>query len=43
MRSCLAKEPPREAVAKLMDAVDRFSPSNGEQDDRTVVVISPLI
>ncbi len=43
MASCLAKESPREAVVKLMDSVDRFSPSNGEQDDRTVVVISPLI
>ena len=43
MESCLAKESPREAVLKLMDRVDRFSPSNGEQDDRTVVVISPLI
>ena len=43
MQSCLAHASPREAVAKLMDDVDRFSPANGEQDDRTVVVISPLI
>jgi len=43
MASCLAQDSPREAVAKLMDSVDRFSPANGEQDDRTVVVISPLI
>ena len=43
MASCLAQESPREAVIKLMDGVDRFSPPNGEQDDRTVVVISPLI
>ena len=43
MKSCVAQESPREAVAKIMDSVDRFSPANGEQDDRTVVVISPLI
>jgi len=43
MASCLAQDPPRQAVAKIMDGVDRFSPPNGEQDDRTVVVISPLI
>ena len=42
MGSCLAQETPREAVAKLMDDVDKFSPADGEQDDRTVVVISPL-
>ena len=43
MKSCVAQESPREAVAKIMDSVDRFAPANGEQDDRTVVVISPLI
>ena len=43
MTSCVAQESPREAVAKLMDSVDHFAPANGEQDDRTVVVISPLI
>ena len=43
MASCVAQESPREAVAKIMDSVDRFAPANGEQDDRTVVVISPLI
>ena len=42
MASCLAQDTPREAVAKLMDDVDKFSPADGEQDDRTVVVISPL-
>ena len=42
MTSCVAKESPREAVSKIMDSVDRFAPANGEQDDRTVVVISPL-
>ena len=42
MGSCLAQDTPREAVAKLMDDVDKFSPADGEQDDRTVVVISPL-
>ena len=43
MKSCVAQESPREAVAKIMDSVDRFAPANKEQDDRTVVVISPLI
>ena len=43
MSSCVKQESPREAVAKIMDSVDRFAPAGSEQDDRTVVVISPLI